>query len=89
LAQNTQKADLSSIRFIGSDEHPLPISESAASFVSCATARRWNFASRGGSFITSDGTRQSDTGGGAALMRDSGETYILIASGKFIVDWQL
>jgi hypothetical protein len=50
-----------------------------------------NFASRGGSFITSVGTRQSDTGGRVALMRghDSGETYILIASGKFIVDWQL
>jgi hypothetical protein len=30
LTQNAQNPDRSSIRFIGADEHPLPISESAA-----------------------------------------------------------
>jgi hypothetical protein len=43
------------------------------------------------SFIASGrDARQRDAGGRVALMRhDLGETDILIASGKFIVGWQL
>ena len=38
VTQNAQNPDRSSIRFIGADEHPPPISESAANFISRTTS---------------------------------------------------